>query len=498
MSSIPASAIVSVNPEVISGGGTGLVLSALVLTTNSRLSIGPAQMFPSAVGVQNFFGPTSDEALFANIYFGGFTNSDIKPGAILFAQYPMAATSAALWGGAIGLSLTALKALTGTLSFAVNGSLQTASAINLAAATSFSNAATILQASFSGLGCAIAYDSVSSAFVVTNTTTGSTSTLSYATGSLAATLGLTMATGARLSQGSIATTPEAFMSELTQATTNWATLATIFDPDNGSGNAQKEAFATWASQSNDRYAYVCWDGDITATMSNTATTSLGYLLGQSEQSGTILVWGQDYTKAAFICGWAASIDFTEHNGRATLAFRTQAGLSADVTNQTAMNNLIANGYNFYGAYATAAQGFVFMYPGSVSGDFTHAISYINQIWFNNALQLAMMELLTQMKSIPYNAAGDSLVRAAGMDPINQALNYGAIRTGVALSALQSAEVNAAAGLAIDQTLQNMGYYFQILPATAQVRAAGGSPPISIWYMDGGDILKLNLASILVQ
>ncbi|WP_367575649.1 DUF3383 family protein, partial [Serratia liquefaciens] len=60
---------------------------------------------------------------------------------------------------------------------------------------------------------------------------------------------------------------------------------------------------------------------------------------------------------AFVCGAAASIDFEATNGRITFAFRGQGGLVAGVTTATVASNLIANGYNFYGAYATANQQF---------------------------------------------------------------------------------------------------------------------------------------------
>jgi hypothetical protein len=85
-----------------------------------------------------------------------------------------------------------------------------------------------------------------------------------------------------------------------------------------------------------------------------------------------------------------------------------------------------------------------------------------------------------------------------MDPITAALNFGAIRANVPLSASQIAQVNNAAGTKIDTVLSSRGWYLQILPATAQVRAARGTPPMSLWYMDGGSVQAITLASIVVQ
>ena len=109
-----------------------------------------------------------------------------------------------------------------------------------------------------------------------------------------------------------------------------------------------------------------------------------------------------------------------------------------------------------------------------------------------------MVLLTSVKSLPYNALGYGLINAACLDPINQFVLFGGIQSGVALSAQQIASVNAAAGVNAASTLQTTGWYLQILPATAQVRGARTSPPMTLWYTDGGSIQKLNLASIDVQ
>jgi hypothetical protein len=111
------------------------------------------------------------------------------------------------------------------------------------------------------------------------------------------------------------------------------------------------------------------------------------------------------------------------------------------------------------------------------------------------LQLDMVVLLTQVKSIPYNAAGRALIEASVTDTINAGLNFGAIRSGVTLSALQASEVNSDAGLKIDGVLSTRGWYFQVLDASPTVRQARGSPPCTLWYMDGQSVQAISLASI---
>ncbi|MFM0507656.1 DUF3383 domain-containing protein [Paraburkholderia sp. RL17-373-BIF-A] len=494
--SIPASLIANVIPSVISAGGSALDLIGIMLTNNPRAPIGSAPSFPTAQAVSDYFGPASAEAALAPVYFNGFNNSTKKPGALRFFQYPTAPVAAYLRGGSLAsMTLTQLQALTGTLTLTVDGVVKTSSAINLSSATSFSNAAALIAAAFTS-GPTVAFDSQSSAYVFTSATTGASSTITPASGTLAAGLSLTTATGAVTSQGAIAATPATAMAALVKLTTNWCSFMTVFDPDNGTGNTQKMAFAAWTVSQGNRYLYAGWDQDVAPTV-GAAPTSFGAQVKANNMSGVAPLWSPA-DKAAFLMGYVASLDFSATNGRATAAFRSQDGLTPDVTDGTVYTNLLANGYSCYGDFSTANDDFLFLSNGQIGGQFEWIDSYVNQIFLTNQFQLAMMTGLTSVNSIPYNADGDTTIEAFLTDPINQFQNFGGQRAGVALSAAEAAEVNAAAGLAIDNVLSTRGWYLQVLAATAQVRAARGSPPINYWYMDGQSVQVLQMASILVQ
>jgi hypothetical protein len=330
----------------------------------------------------------------------------------------------------------------------------------------------------------VTYDSVSGAFTVISSTDGVTSTIGYGSGTIAAAIKLTQATGAVIAY-----------------TQGWAVFFTTFDPDD-TGNTVKQEFAAWTNDQNNRFAYIAWDTDITPTESTAATSSLGYILLHNDSSGTAPIYepdgeATDFT-AAFLGGMTASIDFEQTNGRTTAAFRSQGGLTVGVTSGTAASNLEANGYNYYGQWATAATQFRFLYPGLISGPFSWWDSYVNQIWLNAACQLALMTMLTTYKSIPYNPVGYGYIRAAIATPAKAGVNNGVIRTGVPLSDAQISEVNAAAGLRIDNTLFTEGWCLVIQAASATVRAARGSPTIILFYMDGESIQRINLSSVLIQ
>lgn len=577
MTTIPASELVSVIPSVLAAGGQALDIIGLMLTTNSRAPVGSVVSIPSASAADSYFGATSTEAAEAAIYFAGFNGATKLPAALLFAQFPVANVGAYLRGGDISaISLVTLQTYNGVLALTIDGALKSAN-INLASATSFSNAASIIGNAlgiqgaqtasitgsiggttlnvtsiisgnplaagqvFSGTGvtagtyivaqlsgtagsvgtyqvsssqtaglqtitvyaAGASYDSQSGGFIIISATTGSSSSITYGSGALATSLLLTLTTGAVLSQGTVANTVgsiSAFMDGVINVTTDWVTFMTLFDPDVAlatGGSAAKQAFAAWKDVQNERYAYICADPDASPTVTVPATSSLGQILAGNGDSGTFIIYeptGVDL--AAFVCGAAASINFDQTNGRITFAYKWQDGLTATVSSDTIARNLLENGYNFGGAYGAANQNFVWLQNGQVTGAFEWLDSYINQIWLNNAFQLALLELLQNAPAIPYDPAGQSLIEQALADPIAAGLNFGAFSPG-AISSSQAAQINGAAGARVSDSLQAQGYYLQVLPASSTVRAARGSPPINFWYLDRGSIQQITMASIAV-
>lgn len=565
--SIPASQLVLVTPSVLSAGSEALALNSVFVTGNSAIPIDSVASFATLDAVKSFFGATSDEAVMAAVYFAGFTGATILPSKLYFTRFNDDVVAAYLRSGSLSsMTLAQLQALSGTLIVAIDGETVTSASINLASATSFTNAASLITAGiqavggiFTGTGdlatttltidtvtsgavhvgdsvlvdgatsveivsqtsgvpggagvyvvtnpavgsgtnvsltvtstAAATYDSQRHAFVITSPTTGVDSTIGYASGTLAAGISLTSATGAVLSQGADVATATRVMDAVVAVTQNWALFTTVWEPD----LAGKLDFADWVNASNQRYGYVAWDSDVTPTLSEDAAGSFGRLAENYE--GVIPVWGPS-DKAAFICGTAAAINFNEQNGRVTFAYKSQSGLAADVTDATVAQNLISNGYNFYGDYATANDQFQFLQTGQMSGTWKWIDSYVNQIKLNSDLQLAFMDLLTSVKSIPYNQRGYNLLRAAAADPINSGLNFGSIQPGVELSASQIAQIDSAAGQSgVGRTVSQIGYYLQVTPAVASIRVDRGSPPMTLWYADGGSIQKVVLASINVQ
>lgn len=489
---IPISQLVTINPSVVNAGGNPLSLNAVFLAQSLLVPTSSLLEFSSQADVADYFGSSSTEASLASNYFLGFDGSTKKPGTLYFAGYANVARAAFVRGQSLaGMTLTQLQAISGTLAITIDGSPNSGT-VNLAAATSFTNAATLINTALtlSG-GDAVTWDATYSQFVVTSGTTGDTSTIAFATGTAAAGLGLSSGV---ISQGADADTPASAMDRIKEQGQNWASFMTIFEPD----LAGKQGFAAWETAQNYRYAYVAWDDDTGYLTANNAAV-FGTIVDTQNYSGTVVVYDSPAI-AAFVCGYIGSVDFQAVNGRATPAFKSQSGLDTSVATLSAATAVLSNNASYYGLYQAPGQGNVYsiLYNGQMNGSpFRWLDTYINQIYLNAQLQLAIFNGLTQVNSAPYNSQGETLIRSWCQDPINEALNNGSIRTGVPLSASQKATIASQAGQDISAQLEGQGYYLQILPASAQVRQARQSPPINLWYMDGGAVQQITLASIAV-
>lgn len=485
--SIPASQIVSVNPSVLSSGGSPLALNAVFLSKNANIPTGQALLFATAESVGEHFGFSSDEYKAAQIYFKGFDGSNKKPGRLYFYALNSVAEAGYLLGASVKTtSLAELKKIKGSLNVTIDGVEKKAPSIDLKSATSFSEAA---QQIGSALSATVEFEEQLQAFKIFSATTGKSSTVSFATGDIADKLGLSESAGARVSKGTGAESVDEMMAGLTAATLNFATFTTIEEPT----IEDKLALAKWSNLQNERFLYVGWGKEAAALQAGN-TTSFGAKLKESQYSGATAVYG-GLDKAAFLCGAIASIDFSEREGRITVAFKGQSGLEVDVNDATEAQNLKDNGYNFYGAWATANDRFLFMYPGQMTGKWKWLDNYVNQIRLNSQLQLALMTMLTSAKSVPYNAVGRALHRAACQDAIDEALNFGSIRAGVDLSEQQRAIINNEAGVDAATQIEARGYYLYVGKATAQTRGNRESMPIKLWYTDGGSVHSVNMGSI---
>lgn len=483
---IPASQLVDITPRVIGGGLSGIEFVGTILSKNSRLPTGVAVPFINQKAVGEYFGTGSNEYKLAGNYFLADSNASKKPNTLWFYRFAESATSAFL-RGIEAPKLDTLKGITnGAFKITVNGTAITCSSLDFSSATSYSDVASAIQTKLaSGLASTTCtWDSQAKAFVITSPTTGDESTITFAEAPASGTdisgvLGLTSGT---LSQGSAAKTLTDCMSDCVNSNSNFWSFMPLWDET----STEATELAEWCNNQGVRFLYVMVDKSADAKVAN-STACLAYQF--RDYIGVCPVYNTKEL-GAMIMGIGGALDPTRLNGRKTWAFKAQNGLAFTCDKETEAPILLANGYNFYGDYATASEEFKLLQNGQCTGNARWLDTYYGQIYLKDGLQNAWLNVLMMNNTIPYNEAGYGILRAASLDPINAAVNAGFIRQGVKLSESQKATVESEAGLDISGTLETQGWYLQILDPTTQVRQERGTPVISFWYMDGGSIQRI--------
>ena len=492
---IPANYMVSINPRIISAGGTDLEFNGLILTKNALIPLSAVVLaFTSADAVGEYFGVASDEYAAAKIYFNGYNNSLSKPRRLMFGRRVDSAVSAYIRGARFTGTLANLQTITaGELTITIDGTEIALTGLDFSAATAFSDVATTLQTALQSdlASTTCAYDSLTGAFSITSPTSGTSSTITYGAGDVAEMMNLTAAKGAVLSQGETALAPAANMALIKDTTQNWVSFTTLYTAT----NTEHLGLSEWASNEGIEYLYVGWTADAQLLVPG-STTSIADLVKEAEYGATALVY-DNVDIAAFVLGAIASVNWERYQGTINYAFKKVDGVGASVSDQTNADLLLTKGVSFMGSFATRNDDFVFFYDAKMFGQYGFIDAFINTVWLKNTLQINILNGLETAGRVPYNEAGYTLVRSWMQDPINKALNNGCIDTGVVLSESQKSQIYAETGRDLTTELSTTGYAILIEDAGASVRIGRQSPNISLYYTYGGSINKIDVASTAV-
>ena len=499
---ISASEIVQVVPRVLSGTGSDLDFNGLFFTTNNNLQTGVATPFANASAVGDFFGFQSDEYNAASVYFGGYSNSLSKPGNLYFYKYAKNPVAGFCRGAAMDSdsaeALASVKAISsGTIQLTVDGTTVQASDVDFSEVNSLSAAADKLGEALVYGGsdaCTVAYSSLHNAFTITSNTSGVSSNVSVATGTVAEVLKLTADAGAVTSAGADAQTYTECLNELTQNLQNFVTFSTI-ETTSADEVVELAKWSNTQASAGNQFLYVYHDTDVKLTQAGSTNTIADQLI-ELNLDGVTGVYG-DVRYAAFIMGIAASIAWSQANSTITFKFKSVSGLEANVNNTQISKNLSEKSMNFVGNYATRNDNFIFLANGEMFGQWAWIDAYLNSIWLNNALQVQIMSGFQLSPRVPYTEAGYAQIRSWCMDVIKRAKNNGVLEAGVTLSETQKTELQREAGLDISDDLYTNGYYLQILDADVTDRQNRKSPPANFWYTYGGAVHKLSLPSTAI-
>ena len=462
---ISANQIVQVLPRLLTGTGKDLQFNGLVLDKSNLIPVDEVLSFGDAESVSDYFGTLSDEYKFAQIYFGGYTNSQIKPSILNFYRNVREGANAFVRGVELApvKALSDLKSISsGSFNVSFDGSAVELTEVDLSSANSLSDVASIielaLQEEVNGVSCT--YSSHNNCFTVQGVSKLDSSSVSDISGDIAIAMGLTD-TNAVVSVGSAVKSVNDIMNSLTSKYQNFVTFTTLDEPS----DADALELAKWSSaQSNagTMYLYVCWDSDKGNLDINNTNVIAEQL--KAENIGATCVVYNSYAYAAFIMGTGASIH---------------------------------HGVNFMGNFATRNDNFIFLYNGSMLGAWSWIDTYLNACWLCNAFQVQIMAGFKAVRRAPYNEYGYALVRSWCKDVINRAVNNGVIDTGVTLSETQKSTLIQELGADYSSDIFSNGYYLQVKEGSVNARQQRETPVCNFVYTYGGAIHKLTMPAIAV-
>lgn len=525
---IPASEIVSITPRVLKGGGSELAFNGLFLTCSTTAPVDTLLSFTNATEVAEYFGYDSNEHKGATSYFNGYDNSLTKPSTLFVFRHVKKDVAPYLRGAPSAdeaALLTNLRAISnGSMSINLGPETLVLEGLDFSAVGSLSDCAQVLQDAIRDAGqdhsieawmrAAVTYSSLTKAFTITLGVTGPEMMVDYAEGGTADVMGLSQATGAILSRGAYGRTYYETLDAAFAVTGNFATYTTC---EEVTDLEQAKSLASWANDQYNAanqflYLFYTTDSSLNTAQNATAASAVGYakvgtatvvnsLAGRTiaehfnaaAYEGVAGIYG-GIEYAAFYMGVAASIDWNSTAATVTYAFKSQAGLSANVNDATMARQLDELKLSYIGNYATRNDNFVFSMHGRTFGAYQYIDLYVNSIWLNDALQVALMGLMQNTGRIPYNQAGMALLNAACLPTIQRAVKNGVIEAGVAIDDATKAILAREAGEDISTDLTNSGYKLKITEPDTTTRQNRESPDMKFWYTYGGAVHKLNMTA----
>lgn len=444
--------------------------------------------YSTLIGVTNDFGSTAPEAVAAALFFG----QNPQPSQLYIGTFAQTATAGRLVGGPLTTAQQALAnftaVTTGALDLTIDGSAETASAINLSGATNLNGVASIVTTALDGKAT-VTWNASSAQFIVTSATTGASSSVSFSTApgsgtDLGPLMNLQASGGGRLAAGSAVETPIQGVEACAAANSQWYALQLA--PASSIQDSDRLAIAAFIEGESPARIYGITSSQATI-LDPSITSDIASLLQQGKYNRTFIQYSSTTPHAAAsFFGRAATVDFDGNDTTITMKFKTEPGVTPENLTETQAAALKAKNCNVYANY-TNSQAIV--QEGVMCGGY-----FFDEIqgtdWMQNAAQIAVLNELLTMPKIPQTDAGiNQLVTAldgVGEQAVTNGLSAPGVWTGPPLGAI-----------ATGQTLAK-GYYTYAPPIASQSqadRAARKSPALQMAVKLAGAV---HFASVVIN
>lgn len=473
-------ATVNLSPTAAPARGFGTLLiagDANVINGQER-----TRTYTTLDGMVADFGTSAPEYLAAALYFG----QSPQPSSLMIGRWLRTATAGFLKGAKLSATeqlLATWNAVTaGSMAITIDGVVKTLSAMNFSAVVNMNGVATVITTALAGAGV-VAWDG--NEFIVTSSTTGTTSTVSYAsaTGSgtdISAMLKLTSGLAFAPVPGFASETPLACITALADLSSAWYGL--LFAASTMPANSDLTAVAGFIEGAGTARVFGVTETDSRA-LSASYTSDLASLMSALKYKRTCVQYSANPYAAASLFGRAFSVNFLANRSTITLMYKQEPGIVAELLTESQAEALTAKRCNVFVQYNNAT---AILQNGVMAGP-----AYFDEIhgldWFANALQTAEYNLLyTSPTKIPQTDAGQNMIVAVAHSVCDEAVNNGLVAPGT---------WNAAGFGQLSQgNYLKSGYYIYTPPMALQDQATREqriAPPIQIALKLAGAIHQLD-------
>jgi len=466
-------------------GATMLIVSDDFIDVGERIRV-----YSDVEGVLADAGVGSPAATASGLFFAQLP----QPNLLHIGRWAQFDTKGGLRGGVLTPSQQILSGFTaitnGSVKIPVDGTLRTLTGLDFSGATNLNGVASIVQTALAAVsaGATVRWDGNNARFVVTSGTTGTSSTVGYATAhtsgtDVSARLGLTSEVASAPVNGRLAETLAQALAALADISSEWyaAVVATAMPP---STSAHLAASALIEGMSQRRiYGVTLTDTAVLDPTRSDDFASQAKALGY-ERTFTQYSSSSPYAVASFI-GRAATVDFEASTTTITMKFKQEPGIVAEYLTATQAAALQAKNCN---AFVYYQNGTAIIQEGVMAnGYFFDEVQGTD--WLTNAVQVDVYNLLYQSTTkVPQTDAGMNLIVNEINRTLLRAVNNGLVAPG---------QWNASGFGQLRQgdTLK-AGFYVYCPPVASQpqaIREKRTTPSIQVAAKLAGAVHKANIA-----
>jgi hypothetical protein len=467
---------------------------AATLTTrvgsDTLIVVGPSTKLPQGERIRfyaDLLGVGADYASTDSEYVAALKAFSVVPAPtrLGLARRFNAATAGELLGGSATQVLATYQAVgaAGSLAISVDGAVKQVTGMDFTSAGSMNAIAAIVQTRLAAAaaGATCTWDAQRGRFVLYSGTTGTASTLTYATAgstgtSVHALLAIDSASNGRLTAGVAAESIAQSLTSIQAVSNAWTGFSLTAEVV----QADILAAAAWAEAAGKRQ----YATSIAANEKDPAsTTSTGYLLKAGAYKRTALQYSLDPYACVSYGVKDLTVDFTQPDSAQTLKFKSEPGVAVTPLTETERLALVGNNVNYYTTFGGNP-----MIAEGVQCDGTFSDQVTNLDWLARQIRANVFSKLYSAPSkVPQTDPGVASV----VQQIEKAFAQGVINgicapgvwTGGGFGTLNTGDVLP------------KGFYVYAAPVASQSpaqRATRAAPPITCACIGAGALHGLNI------